>query len=102
MIFNRSSLNDFLPLIYGENEEPIEIVEKTQLLGLVIRSDLKWFDNTEMICSKARGHLWSVKQLKCYDASVKDLVDVWVKQGRSLLEYAVPVRLGASQSWSRT
>ena len=36
MIFNRSNLYDFIPQIYGENDEPIEIVESTELLGLVI------------------------------------------------------------------
>ena len=33
--------------------------------------------------------------MKKYGASMEDLVDVWVKQGRSLLEYAVPVWGGA-------
>ena len=91
MIFNRSRLHDFLPQLFGENNEQIEIVEKTRLLGLVVRSDLKWIDNTENMCSKAYSRLWSLRQLKSYGASTQDLVDVWVKQGRSLLEYAVPV-----------
>ena len=95
MIFNRSLLYDFLPQIYGEHGEPIEIVETTQLLGLVIRSDLRWHDNTEKICAKTYCRLWAIRQLKRYGASREDLVDVWVKQGRSLLEYAVPVWGGA-------
>ena len=91
MIFNRSHMYDFIPQIYGENNEPIEIVEKTKLLGLVVRSDLRWHDNTEKMCAKAYNRLWAVRQLKRYGASIEDLVDVWVKQGRSLLEYAVQV-----------
>ena len=57
MIFNQSHTLDFLPQICGENGKPIEIVEKTHLLGLVVRSDLRWHDDKKKMCAKAYSRL---------------------------------------------
>ena len=35
--------------------------------------------------------MWALRNLKRLGASPDDLVDVWLKQGRSLLEYASPL-----------
>ena len=47
--------------------------------------------NTKNIVSKVYKRLWSIKRLKASGASLPDLIDVYMKQIRSILEFAVPV-----------
>jgi hypothetical protein len=72
-----------------ENNE-ITLVEEMKLLGLVIRSDLKWSSNTEYIVQKGFHRLWILRRLKGLGASQSNLVDVYLKQVRPVLELAVP------------
>ena len=62
-----------------------------KLLGLVISNDLSWKENTENLTRKAYGRLWSIKRLVNHGATLKDLIDVYTKQVRSILEFGVPV-----------
>ena len=41
--------------------------------------------------SRAYKKLWIVKRLKSQGASISDLVDIYIKQVRSILEFGVPV-----------
>ena len=69
----------------------IDVVEKFKLLGVVIRSDLKWYDNTNYICQTGYARLWMLRRLKGLGADVLEMVDVYEKQVRSVMEMAVPV-----------
>ena len=91
MLFNSSKNYDFTPQFEGKDGTMLDVVEKMKLLGVVIRSDLRWCDNTKYICEKAYKRLWIIRNLKRLGASSQDLTDVWTKQGRSVLELAVPV-----------
>merc|ERR1712129_484620 len=62
-----------------------------KLLGVVIRSDLSWNANTDYMVKRAYKMIWSLKRLKKLGARTGDLVDVYIKQIRSLLEFAVSV-----------
>ena len=75
----------------GEGGECLEIVEKMKLLGVQLRSDMRWCDNTDYICKKGFARLWILRRLKGLGASQTELVDVYHKQVRSVLELAVPV-----------
>ena len=66
-------------------------VESMKLLGLVVSNDLTWHANTEHLTKKAYGRLWSIKRLVNHGASLEDLIDVYSKQVRSILEFGVPV-----------
>ena len=68
---------------------PIE--QCTSLLGIKIQSDLKWNTNTDDMCSKAYSRIWMLRRLKTNGADVEDLVDVYTKQVRCVLELAVSV-----------
>ena len=57
----------------------------------MISSNLKWRNNTTYICSKARRKLWLLRRLQPLGFSSMELFDVYTKEVRSLLEYAVPV-----------
>ena len=94
MIFNTSKNFDVMPNLtlpgMGVGES-LEVVEKCKLLGVVIRSDLKWYDNTDLICRKGFQRLWILRRLKKLGANRQELLDIYYKQVRSVLELAVPV-----------
>ena len=73
------------------NDEKIEILEQMKILGVVISSDLKFSQNTQYIVQKAFKRIWMLRRLKNLGASEPQLLDVYTKQIRSVLELAVPV-----------
>ena len=69
----------------------IQLVEETKLLGLVVTSDLSWSANTDYIVGRCNSKMWMIRRLQKLGASQEDLLDVYNKQIRSILEFAVPV-----------
>ena len=63
MLFNLCKVIDFRPT-FAIDDHQIEFVEEFRLLGLVIRSDLKWKSNTSSMVRKANQRLWLIKCLK--------------------------------------
>ena len=94
MIFNTSRKYDATPRLtlsgMGGNDH-LEVVESFKLLGIIIRSDLRWSENTDYLCQKGYKRLWLIRRLKALGASQSELLDVYVKQVRSILELGVPV-----------
>ena len=93
MIFNTGRKYNGMPrlTLSGEGGDYLEVVETFKLLGVIIRSDMKWYDNTSYICKKGYARLWMLRRLKGLGASEEEMLDVYVKQVRSVLELAVPV-----------
>ena len=89
MLFNTGKNMDFMPEFEIEDKE-IEVVEEMRILGIMVRSDLKWISNTEHILEKAYSRLWMIRRLKTLGADSTKLLDVFIKQVRSVLELAVP------------
>ena len=90
MLFNPGKVRDFMPTFpLCDNE--LELVEETTLLGVVLRSDLSWASNTDYMVKRAYKKLWCLRRLKKLGANHEDLLDVYFKQIRSILEYAVAV-----------
>ena len=75
----------------GEGGENLDVVESVKLLGVKLRSDMRWSDNTDYICKKGYSRLWILRRLKGLGATKEELLDVYQKQVRSILELAVPV-----------
>ena len=90
ILFNPGSAKDFHPRFNLSNNE-IDLVEETKLLGVIVRSDLSWSSNTDYMVERANKKLWFLRRLKKLGANQDDLKDVYVKQIRSILEFAVPV-----------
>ena len=61
------------------------------MVGVIISNDLKWKKNTDYICQKARTKLWTIRRMIKLKFDVSHLLDVYIKEVRSLLEFAVPV-----------
>ena len=94
MLFNPCNKKDFMPdLEIGGTE--LEVVENIRLLGINIQSDMKWKSNTENLVRKSNRKLWMIRRLKYLGAGQEDLVDIYVKHVRSILELAVPAWQGA-------
>ena len=90
MVFNPGQARDFNPK-FELSGHKIEVVEESNLLGIVLRSDLSWSSNTAYMISRANRKLWCLRRLKALGASHEDLKDVYIKQIRCILEYAAPV-----------
>ena len=90
MLFNPTKKYDFDPKlnILGSDIHP---VAEHKILGLVIRDDLSWKSNTKLMTKKAYSRLWMIRRLKLNGASLDDLLDVYEKQIRSVLEFGTPV-----------
>ena len=89
MIFNQGKTMDFMPEFNIDGNE-IQVVEEMRILGIIIRSDMKWSSNSDYIVSKAYKRLWILRRLKGFGASDEDLLDIYIKQVRSVMELAVP------------
>ena len=90
-----------MPKIELENNE-LELVEEMKLLGVVIQSDMKWGANTEYMVERAYKKLWVIRRLKGLGAQNSELVDMYRKQVRSVLELAVPAWNGAITNSDKT
>ena len=90
ILFNPTEKYDFIPEYEMDGNE-IETLEEIKILGLVLQNNLKWKSNTKYITKKAFKRLWIIQRLKNAGASLYDLVDVYNKQVRSILEFGTPV-----------
>ena len=86
MLFNPTVKYDFIPDLTIDNIN-LESTDEMKLLGLKISNDLSWKSNTKYMISRAYKKLWIVKRLKNQGASISDLVDIYIKQVRSILEF---------------
>ena len=91
MLFNTGKKYDFMPRLSIDGRENLEVVEKFKLLGVQLRSDLKWSDNTDFICKKGYERIWMLRRLCGLGATDQEVLDVYLKQIRSVMEMAVPV-----------
>ena len=95
MKFSRSTAYDF-PLEVTINEgQFLEEVSSIKLLGIMITNNLKWENNTDYICSKAKRKIWLLRNMKMSGFAESELLYAYKKEVRSLLELAVPVWGGA-------
>ena len=90
MLFNSARKWDFTPQIVNESGEFLEVVEELKILGVVVSSNMTWHNNTSYICGKGYARMWMLRNLKRLGTSNEELVDVYYKQCRSVLELAVP------------
>ena len=90
MKFNFSRKFDF-PLEVQLNHEKLQEVDEMRLLGVIVSSDLKWQKNTDALVKKAMSRIWLLRRMKQMGVSQTTLADYWAKEGRSVLELAVPL-----------
>ena len=91
MIFTNARMLDFPPDLSFQDGTLLDTVSEKKLLGVIVSSDLKWAKNTMFICEKARQKLWILKRMLNFGFTHVEAYDVYQKEVRSVLEYAVPV-----------
>jgi hypothetical protein len=91
MKFNFTRSHDFPPElnIEGFNDQ-LEVINETKLLGVVLSNDLKWEANTDYICTRAYKKMWTLRRMKVLDIEPLVMLEVYMKEIRSVLELAVP------------
>ena len=85
MIFSRSKTDFTTRLSINDNQ--LDRISVTKLLGLCISEDLSWEQNTKNICRKAYSRISILTKLKYVGVSTEDLLDIYVLFIRSTTEY---------------
>ena len=68
------------------NEETIDIVPQTKLLGTIIQNNLKWDSNTENFVRRANSRMILLRKLSEFGAPIEDLKTIYISYIRSVLE----------------
>ena len=68
------------------NQELLEIVNETTILGLIISNDLTWKKNTEYLVQKANKRMIIIRNLIQFPIPRKDLVLIYCQYIRVILE----------------
>ena len=90
MIFNCTKNFQFSTRLYLENNL-LEIISETKLLGTIITSDLKWHKNTEMITRKGFQRMIILRKLYSFKVEQSDLLNIYILYIRSILEQSCQV-----------
>jgi hypothetical protein len=91
ILFNNATKYDFLPNLTLDTDCPLQVVDEIWLLGVQVKADLSWRSNTTAMCQTAYARLWMLRRLKPLGASVEELLDVYDKQIRCMVEFASSV-----------
>ena len=77
MLFNFSKNYQFNTRLSLEGK-PIEQVHETKLLGLVLRDDLSWKSNTELLTKKAFKRMIILRNLHNFDLPQEELINIYI------------------------
>ena len=89
MSFNFSKTLTFPPEFTIGDSPILEVVTHTKLLGIVISADLRWNLHVEYMCKKAAKKLWMLRSLKSLHIEQEVVLDFYLKEIRSVLEFGV-------------
>ena len=90
MVFNFTEDYQFSSRLYLE-DNLLEIIPSTRLLGTIISSDLKWFENTEMLVKRGYQRMVILHRLFSFNIEDSDLVTIYILYNRSILEQSCQV-----------
>ena len=91
IMFTNSRKFDFQPEIKFKDGTLLELKSEKKLLGVIISEDLKWRKNTAYLVAKVRQKIWLIQRALPLHFSTSELFDIYSKEVRSILEYAIPV-----------
>ena len=85
LIFNYTDNYQFTTRL-TMNDQMLEVINSTKLLGTIISNTLSWDQNTAFIVKKANARMQLLRKVASFGASQDELKDVYVLFVRSLLE----------------
>ena len=89
MVFSRSKSQFATRLVV--DDQSIERVSVSKLLGIWISDDMSWSRNTQEMCKKAYSRLGMLTKLKYVGVPTEDLLDIYILFIRSVTEYCAVV-----------
>ena len=97
------SANNTPPQNLSLNQNLINSVDNLKLLGVMISKDLKWNENTSLICDKVNRKYYILNRLKNFGFSKEELIIAWNTILRPVTEYAAPLwHSGLSKAENRS
>ena len=69
--------------------QPVNFVDETKLLGVILTNDLKWSRNTESLVKRANARMELLRRLSSFNAPIQDMLIVYFLYIRSILESSV-------------
>ena len=92
MPFNFTRIYEFIPrLTFPGEQQPLEVIYETKLLGVTLTSDLSFEKHVCNISTAASKTLWLLIRFRDIGATRSQLLTLWQQKGRSILEFASPV-----------
>ena len=88
--FNKNNANQQLRPV-TINGKQAELIFESKVLGLTIRSDLKWNSHIDNIVKKASKRLYFLRQLKRAKVPISEMICFCCTCIRPILEYVSPV-----------
>ena len=73
------------------NDQTIEVIQETKLMGTIITDDLKWTKNTDYLVKKANARMRILHKISEFNAPIEDLVTIYIMYVRSILELSCQV-----------
>ena len=90
MIFNYTDNFQFMTRLMVENE-PIDVIDSTRLLGTIISNDLTWDLNTASLVKKANARMELLRKVASFSTPTNDLKQIYILFVRSILEHSATV-----------
>ena len=90
MIFNFTQNYQFVTRLTLNNEN-LEIVKSTKLLGVIISDNLKWDENTIYLIKKAYKRMQLLRKVSKFTVSKDERKHIYVLYIRSILEQSCVV-----------
>ena len=90
MIFNFTKKYQFATRL-KLNDQNIETLNKTKLLGTIVTDDLRWEENTKNIVKKANARMELLRRVSTFSPSDEDMKHIYILFVRSLLEQSASV-----------
>ena len=90
MIFNFTTKYQFTTRL-TLNNNIIEVLKSTKLLGTIISDDLRWDLNTQNIVKKANARMQLLREVASFSPAIEDLKTIYFLFVRSLLEQSATV-----------
>ena len=90
MIFNFTENFQFTTRLELKGRN-IEMVDKMRILGTIVRSDLSWDENCELLIKKVNARMQLLRGVQGFGASTEEMVHLWIIFCRSVLEQSCVV-----------
>ena len=90
MTFNFTDNHQFSSRLTLNNEH-LEIVNFTKLLGVVISDDLKWDENTDLLVKRAYARMELLRKITSFGTSREEKKNIYILYIRSILEQSCVV-----------